>query len=447
MDSLDNLTPEQRDTLQTFQAVIHNEDIDTAIATLVAQDWNLERAVASAFGDELPTQREVPEAEVAPPEDLQTQQGHPDLGVRSPRPKMLSVWGLLALPITLPLNIVWVLLSYAASFLPAALRPSLLTPAGPQRTGTQSSDPRADAHRFLLDFEDTYGRQHPEFFQGTYTQALQKTKTEVRYLVVYLHSAEHDDTEEFCRQTLCSEDLISALQRRNVIFWAGDVGTVEGYQVSHILAATTYPFIAVITPNQTRLAVATRLEGPTSPSTIIDALTAVIEITEPHVATLRAERESREQSRSIREQQDEAYQASLRADREKRRKAEEEAERTRLEEEAARKEEEEREAFLERRKRRREELLANLPTEPAADAPNITKLSIRLPSGDRVIRRFDADDLVSKLYEFVETRDLEPLEGEFLVVGTFPREVYDDLEKSLKEVGLVPSASLVVEEA
>lgn len=43
----------------------------------------------------------------------------------------------------------------------------------------------------------------------------------------------------------------------------------------------------------------------------------VIETVDPQVATLRAERESREQARSIREQQDEAYQASLRADREK----------------------------------------------------------------------------------------------------------------------------------
>lgn len=130
-----------------------------------------------------------------------------------------------------------------------------------------------------------------------------------------------------------------------------------------------------------------------------------------------------------------------------RRKAEEEAERIRQEEAAALKAAAELSALREARQKRKATLLASLPPETPTTHPNITKLSIRLPSGDRVIRRFNADDLVERLYEFVETRELDPLEGEFLVVGTFPRTVYEDRGKTLREVGLCPSASLVVEEA
>ena len=45
------------------------------------------------------------------------------------------------------------------------------------------------------------------------------------------------------------------------------------------------------------------------------------------IAAIRAERHAQSSARTLREQQDEAYQASLRADQEKERKAREEAER------------------------------------------------------------------------------------------------------------------------
>lgn len=94
-----------------------------------------------------------------------------------------------------------------ASLLPIGLsnyirlpRPSPLfssSRAAPPRRRTD--DPRAAAARFLLDFEQKYGRTHPEFYQGTYNQALDAAKRDMRYFLAVLQSEEHDETEAFTR--------------------------------------------------------------------------------------------------------------------------------------------------------------------------------------------------------------------------------------------------------
>jgi FAS-associated factor 2 len=93
-------------------------------------------------------------------------------------------------------------------------------------------------------------------------------------------------------------------------------------------------------------------------------------------------------------------------------------------------------------------LLASLAPEPPATESGLTKLSLRLPSGERLIRRFRTSDTVKNLYDFVETRDLTPLpiESDFVLVNTFPRKIYKDMSQTLQESGLAPNASLIVEE-
>jgi FAS-associated factor 2 len=63
----------------------------------------------------------------------------------------------------------------------------------------RTDDPRAAASRFLLDFDQKYGRQHPEFYQGTYNQALDAAKREMKCFVAVLQSEEHDETEAWTR--------------------------------------------------------------------------------------------------------------------------------------------------------------------------------------------------------------------------------------------------------
>lgn len=41
--------------------------------------------------------------------------------------------------------------------------------------------------------------QRVQLFDGPYSQALAAAKRDLKYLLVYLHAPDHDDTDEFCR--------------------------------------------------------------------------------------------------------------------------------------------------------------------------------------------------------------------------------------------------------
>ncbi|XP_010448783.1 PREDICTED: plant UBX domain-containing protein 13-like [Camelina sativa] len=145
--------------------------------------------------------------------------------------------------------------------------------------------------------------------------------------------------------------------------------------------------------------------------------------------------------RLIREQQDDAYLASLEADRvkaEARRLAEEAArvealeEEKRKEEEARRKVEEEQE--LERQLVTKE---ASLPQEPPAGEENAITLQVRLPDGTRHGRRFLKSDKLQSLFDFMDIcRVVKP--NTYRLVRPFPRHAFGDGECSstLNDVGL-----------
>lgn len=61
------------------------------------------------------------------------------------------------------------------------------------------TDPVSDVLSFIRLYEVNYGYDHPVFYQGTYSQALNDAKQELRFLLVYLHCEEHQDTAKFCR--------------------------------------------------------------------------------------------------------------------------------------------------------------------------------------------------------------------------------------------------------
>jgi len=61
------------------------------------------------------------------------------------------------------------------------------------------TDPLGDVMSFINSYEDNYSSRHPVFYQGTYTQALNDAKQELKFLLVYLHSDDNVDSQNFCR--------------------------------------------------------------------------------------------------------------------------------------------------------------------------------------------------------------------------------------------------------
>lgn len=103
----------------------------------------------------------------------------------------------------------------------------------------RNRDPRVLAVEFIEIFESKYGQQHIEFFKGGYSQALEKARKDLRFLLVILQSDDHDDTELFNRETLTSQRLIDFIQDKNMLVWAGNVRETEPHK-GKLLNYTVY---------------------------------------------------------------------------------------------------------------------------------------------------------------------------------------------------------------
>ncbi|PIK58140.1 putative FAS-associated factor 2 [Apostichopus japonicus] len=281
-------------------------------------------------------------------------------------------------------------------------------------------DPQGDVLKFVRYFTELYGLVHPNFYLGTYSQALNDAKRDLKYVLVYLHSNEHQDTDHFCRTTLANDDVTNFVNE-HMIFWAASVDTPEGYRVSRALKENTYPFLALIVLRNSKLTVVLKIEGPIEPEDLVAKLTRGMRDNEGYLVAARQERADISLSQNLRQEQDEAYRESLRQDEEKEKKKRVEQEKLE-QEEAARKEEEQRSQQLKEDKiRMRLEKAANLPAEPDADDPECVRLLIKLPNGVRLDRCFRKTDSLEVIYDYVYVQDDVP--EEFQLQTNYPRRV------------------------
>lgn len=313
-------------------------------------------------------------------------------------------------------------------------------------TGRRALGPKDTAARFVREFEEQYGTNSIPFLENGYNMSLERTHRDLKFLLVVLLAPEHDDTNGWVRDTLLSPEATEFINdpQNNVLVWGGNVRDAEAYQVSNSLRCTKFPFAAVIahTPSvsSTAMSVVARISGTTSPTEFVEKIrTAVAQNKEP-LERLRSTRAEQQASRSLRQEQDSAYERSLAIDRERARQRRE-AEEARQREAQAAAEREAAEAKrlqdLQQWKRWRAQ---SIPKEPEADVKDAVRVSIRLTSGERVIRRFAPDADLEELYAFVECYDVlqesqeattvqEPEgfkhEYGFRLVSPMPRIVYE----------------------
>uniref|UniRef100_A0A4W3JXR4 Fas associated factor family member 2 n=1 Tax=Callorhinchus milii TaxID=7868 RepID=A0A4W3JXR4_CALMI len=425
--------------LLLFHDLTGIESMDQCRQTLEQHHWNIEAAVQ----DRLNEQEGVPSV-FNPPSSRPLQVHTADHRIYSyvvsrPQPRGLLGWSYYL--IMLPFRFTYYTLLDIFRFAIRFIRPD---------PRSRVTDPVGDVVAFIQSFEEQYGRTHPVFYQGTYSQALNDAKRELRYLLVYLHGDDHQDTDEFCRTTLCSPDIVSFINTR-MLFWACSTSKPEGYRVSQALRENTYPFLAMIMLKEQRMTVVGRLEGLLQPEDFVNQLTFIIDANTTYLVSERLEREERNQTQALRQQQDEAYLASLRADQEKDRKKKEEQEKKRQEEEEARQQilaEERRQLSLQEEKERKSE---GLPPEPLPDDPNSVKIIFKMPNDTRVERRFLFTQSLMLIHDFLFS--LKETPEKFQIVANFPRRVLPCLatEKTpipptLQEAGLSRCEVLFVQD-
>ena len=313
------------------------------------------------------------------------------------------------------------------------------------RSGRRPLNPRDTAARFAREFEEDYGSHSIRFFEGGYAQGYDIAKKELKFLMVLLISPEHDDTSTFIRDTLLSNEVTEFLNERrgDLIIWAGNVQDSEAYQVSTALNCSKFPFTALVvhTPQDSPTSMSTiaRITGPVDPPAYTAQLRRAIEQQTQALGRVRNQRNEQQATRNLREEQNTAYERSLAQDRERaRQRREAEAAQAREAEQARAKEEADR-AEAQKVDQWRKWRAQSIAAEPGPEARDATRVSIRLTSGERVVRKFQADVYVEELYAFVECFDILKTETHgsatkpdgyqhnysFRLVSPMPRTVYD----------------------
>lgn len=174
----------------------------------------------------------------------------------------------------------------------------------------------------------------------------------------------------------------------------------------------------------------------------------------------------RQERDMIRQEQDAAYQQSLKADREKQLKRQEEQKRKeeeeRLEKERIARQEQLHKGLM----KLRNEIKHKLPPQPTnhdIESSNIVKLVFKLPDGSRVQRNYRKQDMVKYLYWYIFSLDDAPLQfklttnfpkrelpgrppipQDFDVIGQKDSDIEPNCEQTLEEAGLVETQIIFV---
>ena len=314
------------------------------------------------------------------------------------------------------------------------------------RAGRKNLPPTDLAARFAREFEEEYGPHNLRFYDRGYAQAYDLAKKDLKFLLVMLISPENDDNSAFIRTTLLAPEVVEFINdpQNKIILWAGSVQDSEAYQVSTGLNCSKFPFAGLVvhTPQDSSTAMSTvaRVVGMQSPADFISKLRSAITQHSLALDQVRSTRNEQQAARNLREEQNSAYERSLAQDRERARlKREAEAASRRAEQEAKAQAAVEEEKALQLQQWRQWRAQSISP-EPSPDAKDVTRISVRLSSGDRAVRKFAADAHMEELYAFAECYELlresprtthtEKPEGyeheyQFRLVSPLPRAIFD----------------------
>ena len=307
-----------------------------------------------------------------------------------------------------------------------------------------------DARKFHATFRSKYGLNNIEFFDGSYRRAVSAAFRSSKMLLVYLHSSLHDDTEKYVNDILGNETL-RELVDSNMIAWVGQVNDVEAYNLSNQLSITTYPSLSLLICNSENVVQPLdKLEGYMEVNTIIDRMRGAIALQSASLMRHRQEQTQRQADSMLREQQDREYQESIEAARQAReiaQKQEEEAKKAAEEEEKKLMLEQEKVMNDKLEKEKKIQMIRSRSVpEPEKNSEGVANLRFQFPSGSKIMRRFHKDQKVQAIIDFLsvyfEDNDIEITN--FAVSTSFPKRDLDDESQTLDDVGVYPSAALMV---
>lgn len=289
-----------------------------------------------------------------------------------------------------------------------------------------------------------------EILQRSYTQLLDKCADQVKFGMIYLHDPLMDDSMNYVTKILCSEEFIKLLKKYQIVLWFGDITNTEGMQVSNSLKVRSFPFLGILTIKaDKKIELYGKYEGVVDEFTPA-TLESILKKEYPRLLQLRQQKQNIEVERIIREQQDARFNESLRRDQERSRQEEEATNRRRHEEQ----QQELRKQWLLWRKK-------YLRVEAPAGHDS-SKIAVRMPDGNRIVRKFDATLPIEEIYAFVELYNEDLLSSEddyfqndppanydhiykFKLVVPVPRKELDQSKTIGEEAAIYPTGNIVIE--
>ncbi|XP_011168578.1 FAS-associated factor 1 isoform X2 [Solenopsis invicta] len=299
---------------------------------------------------------------------------------------------------------------------------------------------------FAEQFEKRYGAAHPEFFTGTFEDALKesclKPAKERKLLAVYLH---HDNSvlaNVFCTQLLGFETVLQLLSA-NFIVWGWDItyesnkerflysitqtlGTVGTLAISSI-DVDTLPVLMIIMRSRSNTEIFTIVHGNVGVNELLTNLVQAVDVFQEQRRADIGVEEERQARERVKQEQDRAYQESLAADR-----AKEEAKQMQEELEKKQKEQAENERLAEeaRKEAHRQAVESSLPPEPQQGAGDgVMIVRVRLPAGKFLERKFQSDTPLQTLFNFLIVEGY-PTE-EYKILSSWPRRDLTSMDSKL----------------
>lgn len=325
------------------------------------------------------------------------------------------------------------------------------------------SDETMGTLHFAEQFEKRYGPLHPEFYMGTFEDAIKisclKPANERKLLAVYLH---HDNSvlaNVFCTELLGFETVLQLLAA-NFVVWGWDItyesnrerfilsvkqtlGTIAALALRNI-DVNTLPVLVIIMRSRSNTEIFTTVHGNVGVNELLTNLLHAVDVFQEKRRAdiwVEGERQAREK---VKQEQDRAYQESLAADR-----AKEEAKQMQEELEKRKKEQAENERLAEeaRKEAHRQAIESSLPPEPQQGAgDNVLKVRVRLPAGKFLERRFQSDTPLQTLLNFLIVEGY-PTE-EYKVLCSWPRMDLTSMDSklTLMDLKFCPQETVILEQ-
>lgn len=171
-------------------------------------------------------------------------------------------------------------------FFPAGLVRSLLAiTAEPPDAATQAA-------QFISAFTAQHGDTHPAWLAVSWREAAAAAHADFKFLFVYLHSPEHENTDAYVRSVLTNSEVVEYVNS-HFVSWGGNVQQPDAFSLAGRLNVSTYPCVALLAFSGSRTQLVAAAQGAVQPGQLLAALRRAVDEQEVMLTAERLEQEER----------------------------------------------------------------------------------------------------------------------------------------------------------